>query len=114
MPVVRSGCHPGSRIKGNDMSAPTKILLAAASFLAVATPALAQDNSPWDLRDRNAYVLDMQNKMWSTGKVSAQGWAMMTRKAKAVPRGTTFFMNNGRLYMASGMFDRGGNFMGGL
>ena len=67
-----SGCHPGSRIKGNDMSAPTKILLAAASFLAVATPALAQDTAPWDLRERNAYVLDMQNKMWSTGKVSAR------------------------------------------
>jgi hypothetical protein len=111
---MRSGCHSGSRIKGNDMSAPTKILLAAASFLAVATPALAQDNASWDLRDRNAYVLDMQNKMWSTGRVSTQGWAMMVRRAKAVPRGTTFFMDNGRLYMASGLFDRAGNFMGGL
>jgi hypothetical protein len=96
------------------MSAPTKILLAAASFLAVATPALAQDAAPWDLRDRNAYVLDMQNKMWSTGRISERGWAMMTRKARAVPRGTTFFMQGGRLYMASGMFDRAGNFMGGL
>ena len=96
------------------MSAPTKVLLAAASFLAVATPALAQDAAPWDLRDRNAYVLDMQNKMWSTGRVSERGWTMMTRKAKAVPRGTTFFMRDGRLYMASGMFDRAGNFMGGL
>ena len=96
------------------MSAPTKVLLAAASFLAVATPALAQDAAPWDLRDRNAYVLDMQNKMWSTGRVSERGWAMMTRKAKTVPRGTTFFMRDGRLYMASGMFDRAGNFMSGL
>jgi hypothetical protein len=42
----------------------TKILCAAA-MLAVATPVMAQDASPWDLRDRNAYVLDMQGKMWS-------------------------------------------------
>ena len=96
------------------MSVSTKILLAAASFLAVATPALAQDASPWDLRERNAYVLDMQSKMWSTGHMSQRGWDMMVRKAKLVPRGTTFFMSNGRLYMASGMFDRAGNFMGGL
>ena len=93
------------------MSTRTKVLLAAASFLAVATPALAQEVQPWDLRERNAYVLDMQNKMWSTGRLSQQGWAMMVRKAKAVPRGTTFFMNNGRLYMAFGMFDRAGSFM---
>jgi hypothetical protein len=92
-----------------------KALVAAAGFLAVATPALAQDTSPWDLRERNAYVLDMQGKMWSTQKVSGQGWAMMSRKAKAVPRGTVFFMRDGRLMMASaGMFDRAGNglFMG--
>jgi len=96
------------------MSAPAKALLAAVAFVAVATPALAQDAAPWDLRERNAYVLDMQNKMWSTGKMTDRSWAMMTRKAKAVPRGTTFFMQNGRLYMASGMFDRAGQFMNGL
>jgi hypothetical protein len=94
------------------MSASAKALLAAASFFAVATPALAQDTAPWDLRERNAYVLDMQNKMWSTGKISTKGWAMMTRRAKAVPRGTVFFMNNGKLMMAqAGMFDRAGGFM---
>lgn len=98
------------------MSASMKVL-AAAALVAVATPALAQDTSPWDLRERNAYVLDMQNKMWSTAKIGPQGWAMMTRRAKAVPRGTVFFMNNGRLMMASsGMFDRAGGFaaMSGL
>ena len=95
------------------MSMRTKILCAAA-LLAVATPAMAQDASPWDLRERNAYVLDMQNKMWSTGRMSERSWAMMVRNAKAVPRGTTFFMQNGRLYMASRMFDRAGNFMSGL
>ena len=92
-----------------------KALVAAAGFLAVASPALAQDTAPWDLRERNAYVLDMQGKTWSTYKVSGQGWTMMSRKAKAVPRGTVFFMQGGRLMMASaGMFDRAGNslFMG--
>ena len=94
------------------MSARTKILYAAA-LLAMATPALAQDASPWDLRDRNAYVLDMQGKMWSK-PISQKGWAMMTKSARAVPKGTVFFMNNGQLYMArGGMFDRAGNFMAG-
>jgi len=96
------------------MSAPAKAFLAAAAFVAVATPALAQEAASWDLRERNAYVLDMQNKMWSTSKMTERSWAMMTRKAKAVPRGTTFFMQNGRLYMASGMFDRAGQFMSGM
>jgi hypothetical protein len=87
-----------------------KALIAAAGLMAVASPALAQDTAPWDLRDRNAYVMDMQGKMWST-RVGTKGMAMMMRKARAVPRGTTFFANNGRLYMASGMFDRAGGFM---
>ena len=91
------------------MSASMKVL-AAAALVAMATPALAQDTSPWDLRERNAYVMDMQGKMWST-RIGDKGMAMMMRKAKAVPRGTTFFTNNGRLYMASGMFDRAGGFM---
>ena len=71
------------------MPVPMKIL--AVAFVAIATPALAQDTSPWDLRERNAYVLDMQGKMWSTQKIGAQGWAMMTRRAKAVPKGTVLF-----------------------
>jgi hypothetical protein len=88
------------------------IVFAAAALTAIATPALAQDTSPWDLRERNAYVLDMQNKMWSTGKISPQGWTMMTKHAKAVKRGTVFFMQNGRLMMAqAGMFDRAGSFL---
>jgi len=73
----------------------------------IAAPALAQEASPWDLRDRNAYVLDMQGKMWSKPMTTAQ-WTMAVRSARAVPRGTVFFMNNGQLYMASAasMFDR--------
>jgi hypothetical protein len=94
------------------MSARTKLFAGAVALAAMATPAMAQDASPWDLRERNAYVLDMQGKMWST-RVGDKGMAMMMRRAKAVPRGTVFFTNNGRLYMASnGMFDRAGGFMG--
>ena len=91
----------------------TKTLYAAATVLAMATPAMAQGASPWDLRDRNAYVLDMQGKMWSKPMTTA-GWNMAVKHARAVPRGTVFFMNEGRLYMASrGMFDRAGNYMAG-
>ena len=90
-----------------------KTLYAAAAVLAMATPAMAQDTSPWDLRDRNAYVLDMQGKMWSKPMTTAQ-WNMAVKNARAVPKGTVFFMNEGRLYMAArGMFDRAGNYMTG-
>ncbi len=95
------------------MSVRMKALYAATAMLAMASPAMAQGADPWDLRERNAYVLDMQGKMWST-RASAKGWTMMTRTARAVPKGTVFFMNNGQLYMArGGMFDRAGNFMAG-
>ena len=93
------------------MSVRTNALYAAATVLVMATPAMAQETSPWDLRERNAYVMDMQGKMWST-RVSDRGMSMMMRNARAVPRGTVFFQTNGKLYMASrGMFDRAGNFM---
>jgi len=39
-----------------------KTLYAAATVLALATPAMAQDTNPWDLHDRNAYVLDTQRQ----------------------------------------------------
>ncbi len=93
------------------MSVRTNALYAAATVLLMATPAMAQETSPWDLRERNAYVMDMQGKMWST-RVSDKAMGMMMRKARAVPRGTVLFQSNGNLYMASrGMFDRAGNFM---
>jgi hypothetical protein len=90
-----------------------KTFTAAIALAALASPALAQDASSWDLRDRNAYVLDMQGKMWSK-PITQNGWTMMTRSARAVPRGTVLFMQNGQLYMArAGMWDRAGNFMAG-
>ena len=93
------------------MSVRMNALYAAATVLVMATPAMAQETSPWDLRERNAYVMDMQGKMWST-QVSDKAMGMMMRNARAVPRGSVLFQSNGKLYMASrGMFDRAGNFM---
>jgi len=91
-----------------------KTLCAATALMALAGPALAQGPEAWDLRERNAYVLDMQGKMWST-HMTTGAWTMAVKNARAVPRGTVFFMNNGRLYMTSRgtMFDRAGNWMAG-
>jgi len=95
------------------MSARMYAFSAAALAALVATPAMAQGTEPWNLNERNAYVMDMQGKMWST-RVSDRGMAMMMRNAKALPRGTVIWQSNGRLYMArAGMWDRAGNFMAG-
>jgi len=88
-------------------------LCAAAILAAMASPALAQGTEPWNLAERNVYVLDMQGKMWSM-QVGPKSAAMMTRNARLVPRGTVIWQSNGRLYMArAGMWDRAGNFMAG-
>jgi hypothetical protein len=86
---------------------------AAALVAVMATPGMAQGTEPWNLSERNAYVMDMQGKMWST-RVSDRGMAMMMRNATALPRGTVTWQSNGRLYMArAGLWDRAGNFMAG-
>jgi hypothetical protein len=43
-----------------------------------------------------------------TMDITDKGMGMLMRRAKKVPRGTVFFMNNGQLYMASAasMLDR--------
>ena len=95
------------------MSARMYAFSAAALAAVVATPAMAQGTEPWNLSERNAYVLDMQGKMWST-RVGDRGMTMMMRNAKALPRGTVIWQSTGRLYMArAGMWDRAGNFMAG-
>ena len=69
--------------------------------------AFAQGNDPWDIRERTAYVVMMDGTM-KTMRISDDGMKMLMKKAKAVPRGMVFFMNNGKLYMvnAASMFDR--------
>jgi hypothetical protein len=83
-------------------------LVAAGMSLALASGAVAQGGSdPWDIRERTAYVVSMDGKM-KTMTISDKGMSMLMRKAKKVPRGMVFFMNDGSLYMvnASTMFDR--------
>jgi len=93
------------------MSARMYAFSAAALTVVMATPAMAQGTETWNLNERNAYVLDMQGKMWSM-RVGDKSMAMMMRQAKALPRGTVIWQSNGRLYMArAGMWDREGNFM---
>ena len=83
------------------MSVRMNALYAAATMLALATPAMAQETSPWDLRERNAYVLDMQGKMWST-RVSDKAMCMMMRKRQGgAARHGVLHQSNGQLYMAS-------------
>jgi hypothetical protein len=82
-------------------------VVAAGISLALATTALAGENNPWDMRDRTAYAVMLDGTMKSMD-ISDKGMAMLMRRAKRVPRGMVFFMNNGQLYMASAaaMFDR--------
>jgi hypothetical protein len=88
-----------------------KALYAAAAVAVMATPALAQETTPWNLSERNAYVMDMQGKMWSM-RVGDRSIAMMKKNARALPRGTVIWQDGGRLYMArAGLWDRNGNFM---
>jgi hypothetical protein len=83
-------------------------LVAGAMSLALVTSAAAQGGGdPWDIRDRTAYVVMMDGTM-KTMTITDKGMAMLMKKAKKVPRGMVFFMNNGQLYMvnAGSMFDR--------
>lgn len=80
---------------------------AAALTLTLIGTAIAGENNPWDMRDRVGYAVMLDGTMKSMD-ISDKGMAMLMRRAKRVPRGTVFFMNNGQLYMASAasMFDR--------
>jgi hypothetical protein len=64
-------------------------------------PASAQRGEPWELQEQKAYVVDMQGKM-RIMQPKDPNMATMKRRARAVPRGMVFFMNNGRLYMMQG------------
>ena len=86
-------------------------LIGTVLAVAFAAPALAQNVEPWDLRDRMAYVVDTTGKM-HVMPIGQKGFAMLTKHAKPVPRGTVFFMHQGQLYaMHGGAFDRAGGWM---
>ena len=84
----------------------------AAATVAFVTPVLSQGTTePWDLKERNVYVMDMQGKMWSKA-VNDKSMASMMKGAKKVPKGTVFFMSGGQLMMVQrGAFDKSGAFM---
>ena len=68
----------------------TRTLCAATIAFAVTTSAFAQQVDPWNLQEGKTYVVDMQGKM------------KVKKRAKPVPKGMVFFMNNGQLYMMQG------------
>jgi hypothetical protein len=83
------------------MSFLARALCAVTIPFALAMPASAQRGEPWDLQEQKAYVVDMQGKMRMM-QPKDPNMATMKRRARAVPRGMVFFMNNGRLYMMQG------------
>ena len=87
----------------------TRTLCAATVAFAVATPALAQQGDTWNLQEGKAYAVDVQGNM-KVMQPKDQGMAIMKKRAKPVPKGMIFFMNNGQLYSASGILDPTGNF----
>ena len=79
--------------------------------LSLLTGALAQNVEPWDLRERNAYVVMLDGKTMVM-RLNDRAVGLLMKSAKPVPRGTAFIMSNGRLYMVNArkmMFDREGN-----
>jgi hypothetical protein len=83
------------------MSFLARALCAVTIPFALAMPASAQRGEPWELQEQKAYVVDMQGKMRMM-QPKDPNMATMKRRARAVPRGMVFFMNNGRLYMMQG------------
>ena len=79
----------------------TRSLCAATIAFSVATSAFAQQGDRWDLQEGKAYVVDMQGNM-KVMQPKDQGMAMMKKRARPVPKGMVFFMNNGQLYMMQG------------
>jgi hypothetical protein len=79
------------------------------SALALVTGAAAQDLSPWDIKERTAYVVMMDGAM-KTVRLGDKGTAMLMKTAKKVPHGTVFIMSGKDLYMVNDatMFDRAG------
>jgi hypothetical protein len=76
-----------------------KTLSAAVITFAAATPAFAQNAVPWEMKPGEVHVVDMQGRM---RMIPVNDKGMMTalmRRARRVPRGMAFFINNGVLYM---------------
>jgi hypothetical protein len=83
------------------MSILAKALYAVTIPVALAMPASAQREEPWDMQEQRAHVVDMQGKM-RIMQPKDPSMAELKRRAKPVPEGTVFFMHNDRLHMMQG------------
>ena len=92
------------------MSALVKTLSAAAITFAIATPTLAQNAVPWEMKPGEVHVVDMQRRMMTVPVSDPRMMSRLMRRARPVPRGTVFFMNNGTLYMGPAPSDYFKNF----
>ena len=83
------------------MSILTKTALAAGLALSLGAAAYASDASEWGLASGQAYFVGMTGKMLHAPMTTPS--AEVLGRAQEVPRGTVFFMHDGKLMMA---FDR--------
>lgn len=83
------------------MSILTKTAIAAGLALSLGTAAYASDASEWGLATGQAYFVGMNGKMLHAPMKAPS--ADVLARAQEVPRGTVFFMHDGKLMMA---FDR--------
>jgi hypothetical protein len=97
------GSHELSKIVSKEelMSLLARALYAVTIPVALAIPASAQREEPWELREQRAHVVDMQGKM-RIMQPKDPSMAELKRRAKPVPEGTVFFMHNDRLHMVQG------------
>jgi len=91
------------------MSLIKSALIAGGLTLAFVTGAASQDLSPWDIKERTAYVVMMDGAM-KTVRLGDKGTTMLMKSAQKVPRGTVFIMSGSDLYMVTDakMFDKAG------
>lgn len=81
------------------MSTFTTTLAAAGIAALLATPSFAQQPTSWELQEGKAHVVDMEGKM-KVMQPKDKTMETLKKRAKPVPKGTIFFMNNGQLYQA--------------
>ena len=88
--------------------------ICAAAFAVLATSAVAQEATPWELKSDMGYAYGRDGKTVSY-KMGTNNAGTLLKGAKKVPKGTLFFIGeNGQLYMRSGVYLEGdGKFMFG-
>jgi hypothetical protein len=91
-----------------------KPLTVAAMLMALATPAIAQQPTPWELKPDMGYAYDKEGRTFAY-KMGTNNAGHLLKGAKKVPKGTLFFIGqNGQLYMRTGPYLEGdGKFMFG-